>query len=285
MKYFPAGISFLILIMSSVSGCNNYKQGNINFPKGGYNFPEKINPKGTDFLFYPVKDSFTSNDSFYTAFYEKKIYDAFNEPNISLKPSDKIIFRFFYAPPCYMITLSKNEIIIKKGLDSFIVNRDESKLTAIENYHLNILESSYPISKKIKNCQPSQKRFLDSMIKIYPELLEEKYFNYLLEKGFPPLKNPYKYSITSIKLTDKEVEDIITGINTSGYWNFPVALACKYEDQATDGASFTLECNNGINYNIVRSGDCSESTAFSRACQKLIKYAGLDNEIKIDFSK
>src|SRR4051812_29660114 len=91
----------------------------IKFPDVGYRFPEEISSKDSSFPFYAIRSLETNRDSTYDAFYMKKLLEAFNEENISLRPQKKPLFRIIIArwtQPSYFIRISEGEILIKEGL-------------------------------------------------------------------------------------------------------------------------------------------------------------------------
>ena len=74
---------------------------------------------------------------------------------------------------------------------------------------------------------------------------------------------------------------MVDQINASGYWQLPPHV--ENDGSVADGYSFTLEANTFRKYNIVnRSGNPSDKTDFPKLCQKIIVFAGLDKEIKLD---
>src|SRR3982751_3313689 len=87
MKYWS--IIILIVLISCRSS--------IHFPEGGYNYPGKVDSKDTGFLGYPLIDSLSTKDSFLFGLQGKFLLQSFNEPNLSLKPLNKIIFRMLYG--------------------------------------------------------------------------------------------------------------------------------------------------------------------------------------------
>lgn len=63
----------------------------------------------------------------------------------------------------------------------------------------------------------------------------------------------------------------------------PLVLDCV--NPPTDGTGFSLEANNGKQYNFVSAGDCCDPPLdFRKACQEIIKYAHYDKEIRVAYN-
>lgn len=263
-----------------VLSCNR-PNPQIKFPNVGYQFPEQINYKDSSFPFYPIRSLETIRDSTYDAFYMKKLLEVFDEENISLRPQKKPLFRIIIAPwtqPAYFIRISEDEIMIKKGLRVDYLHLKEDNLSAIELDHFNLLDAGVPITKRIKESSPTKKKYLDSLIKVYPELLKAEYYQYLMTKAFVPLDKPFTYSTKTVKLKNTEFMDIVNSLYFAGYWHLPLDLKCY--NAPMDGSEFILECNSGTKYNIIKFWSCrDEPTAFQITFDKIIKYAKLPKEI------
>ena len=274
----------LLLLLSTLFSCSIQKNKiELNFPEGGYAFAEYINPKDSSFLFYPIRSLETIRDSTYDAFYTRKIYESFNEPNISLKPREKPLFRILclgMTTPAYFITVTEDNIIVKKGLRVDYLHKVNTALTEIDQLHLQILESGVPLSKRLKNKSPVQRKFIDSLIKLCPDLLKEEYYHKLMSKSFIPLDKPFTYSTRKISIGSNRFVKIMNSINNSGFWNLPIELVCN--NSPHDGNIIIVECNSGTKYQVVKFGSCEDQPIdFKIACQEIIKYAGLSDEIKL----
>ena len=274
----------LLLLLSTLFSCSIRKNKiELDFPEGGYSFAEYINPKDSSFLFYPIRSLETISDSTFDAFYTSKLYESFNEPNISLRPREKPLFRILYSQwtrPAYFITVTEDNIIIKKGLRVDYLHKVDTVLTEIEQLHLQILESGVPLSKRLKNKSPVQRKFIDSLIKLCPDLLKEEYYHKLMSKSFIPLDKPFTYSTRIISIGSNRFIKIMKIINNSGFWKLPIELDCK--NPPNDGNSIIVECNTDNKYQVVKFGSCGDQPSdFKIACQEIIKYAGLSDEIKL----
>lgn len=255
----------------------------LKFPNRGYNFAEKINSIDSTFPFYPIRNLETIYDSSYDALFTNKLFEVFKEKNISLRPERipllRIIFKEFTSP-IYFITIDENKIIIKHGLRVDYLQSLQENLSEIENLHLSIFEMGVPLTKRIKNARPSEKSFLDSITKIYPELLTEKYYRNLMEKVFKPLDKPFEFSTKTIQFKKSRFQKILRKLEQSNFWNLPITLECK--NRPSDGYSFTMEFNGGKNYMITNFGSCMDiETEFKAVCKEIIKIAELNNEIRL----
>ena len=255
----------------------------LKIPKGGYDFIEKLNDIDSSFPYYPVRNLENIMDSTYDAFYTKELFKVFNEKNISLraekKPLLRITFKDWGSAP-FFITIDEEKIVIKHGLGVQYLNRVPENLSEIENFHLSILEMRAPISKRMKTLRPSQKKFLDSLVYKYPELLQEEYYNSLMRKVFIPLNKPFEYSIKHIHFGKSKFQKIINKLQETSFWNLPLELDCY--DRPSDGYSFIMEFNGGNKYKIVKFGMCMDKeTAFKTVCKEIIKIAELTSEIRL----
>jgi hypothetical protein len=255
----------------------------INFPDGGYNFAKEVNIKDSSFPFYPIRSKETVYDSTHDAFYTKKLLEAFDESNISLRPEDGPVFRIVFSQwtsPTYFIKIDQNKILIKKGLRVDYLHKDEGRLSELEKMHLEILEFGIPISRRIKESGPLGKRYFDSLVTLYPELLKEEYYSYLMEKAFTPLDKPFTYSTETISISDSKFIEIVEKLKRSGYWTLPFELGCN--NSPTDGYQCIVESNCGGKYNIVKFNSClDEPSAFKIACREIIELMGLSNEVRL----
>lgn len=258
----------------------NIQNTQIKFPNVGYQFPEQINPKDSSFPFYPVRSLETLRDSTHDAFYMKKLLEVFDEENISLRPQKKPLLRIIicrWTQPSYIIRISEGEILIKEGLRVDYLHLKEDNLSAIEQDHFGLLNAGVPLSRRIKESSPTKKRYLDSLIKLYPELLKGEYYQYLMSKAFVPLDKPFTFSTKTVQFKNTKFMDIVNSLYSAGYWHLPMNLKCY--NSPTDGDEFILECNSGTKYNIVKFWSCGdEPTAFQKAFEKIIRYAQLPRE-------
>jgi len=269
--YLPLFISSLAII-----SCNDDE---IIYPDGGYDYPKYVEVKDTTFYFYPLKDILSTKDSFETA-NSYSFLQGFNENNLSLRPNEKPIFRLTYngAPPA-IITLLRDEIIVKEFINgAWYQSPDTTKLSSREKKHFDILERLFPLNDT--SYKKWKKIYLDSLSATNPELLNPKYYKYLLEKTGVFSKSEFEYSSKKISISKKAFDNILDQINKSGFWQLPFDNWC--DNYPTDVSGFLLEANTPKKYNVVNSVSCpDDSTKYTRACQELIKYAQMDSVIKL----
>jgi hypothetical protein len=263
---------FLLIVVSC--------QTQSKYPEGGFDYPIKVSDSDTNFYYYPLKDIEPKKDAFEDR-YAYLFYQPFDEPNLSIKPRSKETFRLSYANAfgqSVIITLLEDMIIVKKGNPSTIYTEDTSRLTEIENFHLLLLKNRYPIDTSGK--LPFRKRYLDSLTKLYPQLLDPSYYHTLYEKIIVRKDKKFTYPVTKINLSKQEYKSLIQQINSSGFWTMPYKIECQY--QPMDGDGFTLEANTRKRYKIVNVGGCpGDTTKFTKACQKLVEFAKMDKEIQL----
>ncbi len=265
--------AFAISILFILS-CNS----GIDYPEGGYDYVKDYKDEDTNFYFLPVRDSFSREDSFY-AYWEGEItYNHYDEPNLSLQPEHEDIFRLTYHLAfggTTIIVLKKDSIITKQPFPkSYIHYRNDDLLNEIEKEHLNLLERYYPL----ENSKLS-KRHVDSLVMLFPQLLDPRYYLSLSKKTIVTDTTKPRYLLRKIAITDDQYYKIISDINKSGYWSLPVHVECIAPPM--DGFGYWLETNTKNKYNIVFSGCCDNQRIlpFAKACQAIVKLAGFDKDI------
>ena len=275
-------ISLTILIYSCTNADSDLK---IDYPPGGYEFSKNITNK--DFYHYPLIGKISRRDSFNIAYNDAYFFHLFKEPNISLQPADKTIFRLICKSntSSHIISLTEDKIIVKKSNEIYWPQIDPDKLTEIERKHWDILKKDFPIDE-VKSFEvaaaplptPDQrdesirrKKEYDSIIINTPELLNPQYYDYLLKKAAVNKKVTFSFSINTIEITKEDFKRIVDLFNKSGYWKMP------YESNSsgvTDATFYLLEANNGKKYNAVLSEDnFYDKAELSRACYELRKLA------------
>ena len=136
----------------------------------------------------------------------------------------------------------------------------------------------YPIEKSDKS--PQIKNFLDSLIKLYPQLLDENYYHRIYKKQFVLTGKHSTYETTKIPIPEDQYYSLINEINLSGFWSLPYLIDCKAT--IADGEEFTLEANTKMKYQKVTVQTCPNNrSAFTIACQKLIRMAKLEKEVDL----
>lgn len=260
--------------------CNEKRD--IIFPQGGYNFVTESSD--LTFPYYPIKKLMNSGDSLYRSYYDSKMLKAFEETNISIKPSGTPQIRMTYnisVGATFIIDLYEDSIVVKKSLNS-IFRQKEENLTEDEFLQLNYLQVNFPVERNEKINSAGRKRFRDSLVKLHPQLIDPAYYIKLLNKFNAPPVVPFRYSKKVVEINRNEYYKLVDDINKSGYWKFPVWLPlCKAP--STDGATFILEMNTGKRYNNVGAGNCvTGNKEYGIACQKLLDLANIDKKEEVD---
>jgi hypothetical protein len=257
----------------------------VKYPPGGYDYPEVVADKDTNFYRYPLKNQLSRGGSFqeeYTYLY----FRQFDEPNLGIRPLSGPVFRFSIDVALgvpVIITVTENEIVVKKGFVNPNIDIDNypdtTCLTPVERWHLRILTRYYPLDENRSNRTKWRQHFLDSIGKVYPQLCNVAYFRYLVDKQYENMQPRYRYTTKKIPISTEQYQRLVRQINTSGYWQLPISLPCI--DPPMDGFSFSLEANTPRKYNFVSSGSCDSDSAllFDKACQELIDLAQMKKEL------
>lgn len=286
----------LLLFSINLFSCSNRADADIEYPEGGYEFSKNITDES--FYFYPLIGKISRRDSLWYADSDGYMFQLFKEDNISLQPSSKTIIRMAYRGnwDCYMITLTEDEIVVKTGIGSYNRKINRNALTEIEKIHFQILRQYYPLDEApppdwvVPPPPPpdraeeerQRKRAYDSIKNNTPQLLDGKYYAYLLKKA--TAKDTFSFTTAKTKITTPEFLSFITQLNQSGYWKK------GFSDEnchVTHGFNLSLEFNNGKKYNSAGfDGSCMpDTTLFHKACQRLIIMAQLGDKKDIGGEK
>jgi hypothetical protein len=299
IKTFPKMRLLVLLLPVFMLSCKNHTNHGVVYPPGGYDF-SKNNPNKDAYCFPPA-GKISRRDSFEEAHDDAYFFQLFEEPDISLEPAGKTLFRLAYRDrfDTYVINLKEDEIIIKAGEGRYWPELDLSLLTETEKIHYAILRMDYPIDEKTsfeKNPPPpppppyanlieettKRRRIWDSMKKMNPDLLKNEYYDYLLKKAAANTKDTFSYSTRKIKITSEQFIKFINLLNQSNYWKMNYYCLCT---TAMDGYRYSLEANTGKKYNYVGFlGPCDgDTTKFHQACQELIQMAKVNDRIRLTY--
>jgi hypothetical protein len=257
---------------------------------GGYPYPDHIANRDSNLYFYPVKDRQSMRDSFYDS-YMYLFFKGMDEPNMSLKPTSTPTYRFVYEgyanPNDYIITLSEKEIVVKKlskvDSDRQIIYPDTNRLTPQERFFVKILDEDFPINKPNPH-HLRHRRKLDSVDRLYPQLLDPSYYNSLMEKEGLLTYRHFQYTLKKIPITPETYKSLVKTIDTSGYWQFPPKLPPEnHIIDVFDAAGFILEANSSQKYNMVEGCFCGDDSTnrFELILHALAKAAALISEIHV----
>lgn len=228
-----------------------------------------------------MKDSFSFRDSFEYSNYYRYMFTAFHEPNLSIKPSPKPVFRLFYSSVmsrAIIILLSEDRITIKEQISGYGgPHFDIMKLTSKERVHYRILEDCFSNYKNQETfCDTSFLFQSDSLVHI------PTYFQGLQDKALYFGTDAFKYQVKTVPISHRTFARLVKGINASNYWDHPFSHNC--ENPATDGFGVTLEANTGKVYKIIDVGFCPDySSSYLKAWEEVIKKAGLHDRISLDW--
>lgn len=267
----PSVLIFSILFFSS---CNN----SIEHLDGGYDYPKNVSDKDSSNYTLAIKNFESEESAFYHS-YDYLFYRLFNEPNLSLQPMPNETFRLVYQHALgktVIVTFNKDSLTIKEGSPSILYRMDTTRLTALELSHYRLLARRFPLDDTTKNKM--FRKYLDSMTKLYPQLLDAAYYHTLYDKIWVRNNEKFDYKFSKMVLQKGQFDSIVNEINMSGYWQLPLSI--ENDCDIADGASFSLEANTKYKYQLVSSPDCpGDTTKFTKACQHIIELAKLDHQI------
>ena len=211
--YYP----FICICTFAFISCNDDE---IVYPEGGYSYLKNIAASDSNFYFLPIRQLIPRRDSL-QAVDIKYLYMGFNEPNLSLNPPSEDIFRFvFECGFCgkeAIITLTKNEIVIKKNIKGLPgISIEPDLLSSIEKEHYTLIDRYYPFDDPKYSIK--YKHYFDSLINLYPELLDHKYFEKLKTKATIIHNIPLKFTTKKILITPNKFKYFVELINKSEFW-------------------------------------------------------------------
>lgn len=243
---------------------------------GGYSFSQEVTNK--DFPFYPIIDSVPRRDSFIMATYWSRFYNSYKEPNLSLSPSKEYTARFVFSDSFLgysaVVTLRGETLWVKQIVSGQAVPwSDENKLDSLEKAHLHLFDMYFPLDQY--KGSPRRKKFLDSITKVHPELLDSKYYYQLYKKSLA-IEEPFTYRKWRIPLSKSKAKEFIQQINDSGYWQMkPEVFNCIGVVTHPDFVS--LEVATPQKYNYVSYMECDDDTSdFAKLCKVIMKYAKVE---------
>jgi hypothetical protein len=271
----------LLTLISLFFSCAN----SIDYPDGGYAYPKQIDDKDTNFYYYPLKNKESRRDSFWDAD-DYITFRAYDEPNLSIKPQTGDVFRLLIISalgPTTIIDLRKNEITVKKDLQggfTFVPAEHNTKLSDLEKFHLRTLERYFPLDEHHKaNVQ----QYLDSLVRIYPQLLDVNYFKSLSDKTIEIDTAKPTYFFKRVLIDENEFKSLVGLINESGFWHKPDIQQCEVTWH--DGGGFLFEANTKKKYNFYNGIACpNDNGKFLTALEELIKAAQMEKEIGLIWS-
>jgi hypothetical protein len=271
----------LLVLAILLASCHS----RLTYPPGGYPYPDHLTGKDTELYYYPIKDKEPRRDSMRDA-QSYAYWRAIGEPNLSLRPMPTDVFRFLYSEALdqtlYVITMTPTGISVRicTPTDVYYNLPDTSMLDTLERKLVRILDRNYPLDRQDPHISTWKRHYLDSLGRRYPQLYDPAYYLMLSKKEFPLTKPRYTFTTKMISLKPDDFKHLVNTVNASGYWHLPPNLPC--EEPPMDGWGYQLEVNTASQYNFVGAGSCDPDTsAFTKACQLLVHYAGLDKKINL----
>ena len=252
------------------------------YPPGGYDYPDEQKAViDTNNYFFPIRDIISTSDSFNYVYYGRYWHQAYSEPNLSIKPFREDIFRLTFQSAFHdaaIITLLKNKITSKQLIKGNPYPEvDSSKFTPLEKHLYELLYWNFPI----QNLTGERRRRLDSIARVYPQLLDRDYYRQLLDKSLVPNKDTLAFTSKEIAISASKYYSLLRHINECGYWHMSYETNCQGYFIA-DGFSVLLEANTRDKYNIVTRFGCpSDDPKFIEVCQEILDAANLDRAINI----
>jgi len=220
-----------------------------------------------------TKDSISSIDSFQIAFYWRLLIGAFDEEDFGVKqPTEDIIrFTFFEDYNPVLVSFKKGSITVKESIGGYAnLATDTSKLSDIEKLHYQV------IFTRLIYRDPHRKlrRFDDSLVRVYPKLLDPSYYKYLELKAATRDRIGLTYEKRTVDVPEGAFQKVMNAIAQSGFWQLPYNVKCQ--NIPTDVSSYTIEVNQAGRYKMNSVLSCpNDSTKLNIACQEIVKLAGL----------
>jgi len=252
----------------------------IVYPPGGFTYPKKTSVIDSNFYFLPINEAISRRDSTILAFY-KSLFNGFNEENLSTSAPQEDVFRFIYEGSMVndyvIIKLTKDKIEIKIDKSgSFHLAPDFKNLSSVEKNHFNLLFGSYPLTEEDYH----DKKFIDSIVVMHPELLSPDYYQKLMNKVFVVDQGPFEYSEKQIKISYDKYKYFVGLINDSEFWQRPFHLK-GHEEAFADGYAFLLEAATKNKYHCIMSNMYFDGPSkFRGVFDEIVKYAGIAKEFQ-----
>jgi hypothetical protein len=226
-----------------------------------------------------TKDSLTSIDSFHVAFYWRLLIRAFNEEDFGVKqPTEDLIrFAFFEDYNPVLVTFKKGTMVVKEVVEGYVnLDSDTSKLSDIERLHYKVIFTRLIYRKP----HDKLRRFDDSLVKVYPKLLDPHYYKYLELKAATKDRISITYKKRTVNVPNGAFQRIMDAIGRSGFWKLPYEVKCQ--NIPSDVSSYTIEVNKAGRYKINQVLSCpDDSTKLNIACQEIVKLAGLSGKADV----
>jgi len=255
-----------------------------SFPPGGLNYPTDIATGDSSFYIYQYKDSLSIEDSLEAADYGRYFLHGYDEPNLSIKPQEELVFRFtceISNSYPIVINLKMNQLIVKERVKGWLYPVfDNERLSKSEQKQLQYSELYFRLSGEKKKIDLKRRPYLDSLIKIYPKLTDVSAYQELKNKAALKAPEKLQYSIKIVPISPEKFNQLVSLINESGFWTMRKESWCEFPPN--DGSYFKLEANTASHYKIVGSPSCeNDNRKFTLACQEIINAAGMTKQLPL----
>lgn len=270
---------YLTILLLSICSC----KANVDIALKGYSYPESLSPIDSDNFIFPLRDSLSRKDSLeYTEFY-RMAFTEFTEPNLSIRPQLKPVYRMLYTSNMdrsVVITMTENAIVVKEQTQGYGTPFiDKKKLSLTEEMHYELLFEYYPL-QEVSNVR--RKKYLDSLVALYPQILEVSYYKSLLNKAMTYGEVPFAYKTEVIPISKETYSQLATAIDSSDFWDVPYKYNCI--NTSPDGSDYLLEVNTPKRYKVVLTSFCSGySRRFHKAWQKLSDYVKMSDRLNLEW--
>jgi hypothetical protein len=178
-----------------------------------------------------------------------------------------------------ILTIQEKKIIVKELETGFAMPyQDLEKLDSFEQKHFNLFQMYFPLN--VIEVKSRTRKYLDSMISIYPQLSDAKYYRFLIDKTNSFGDEKYSYTVREIPLSKRKYKYFVELINHSGYWKMkPYIDDCP--GVSTHPDCFSLEAATLDKYNYVYYVECGENdnSKLAHLFNEIKKISGLDENM------
>lgn len=250
--------------------------------RDAFDYPNLKDKHDTDIFAYPIKNILSPYDSFIHVTQGTAYLKKFEEPNLSLRFSGIEIFRFTYEPWGQLpvnISFNNRELIVKTGKKgSLYPIPDEEHLEPLEQIKFRFFQRYFFEDKE--SLSAKRRKYYDSMIIKYPELLSATYYRSLFDKAAEESLSMFEYKTKRIPLSTQQYCDFMDSLNAAGFAELPWRV--EYMESITDGGGYTFEAHTKNKYKLVVCyGLPIDTLPLTRFCQRLIDFAQLDKKITL----
>jgi len=277
-------IHYLLLFIPlfAIISCKLDEEVNIIYPDGGYPYLLNVTPKDSNFYFLPIRHLFSTPDSF-LVLNEKFCFDAFNEPNLSVSTPKEDIFRFCYGcglcGKYAIVILTKDRITLKanRGLGDPYPHDSTNLLSPTEKEYYHLMDIYINFKYRYSELSSSNRHYLDSMIKLNPQLTDPNYYLQVKKKASVFYSDPFTYTTRKVNISKEKFKYFVNLINESGFWQRKFKEECF--ENPTDGDGFYLEAITKKKYHLVISNYCLDGPSkFKKTGEEIMKYIGFNLE-------